>query len=350
MSLSDAGPRLRSAAPQTALMCRGYSRPQSCLWGRRPQSRPCLIALLLTLLTALTLSACSGQSLVDAALAAPSGTPPPSEFGVVLNTPAPTPTAVVIVPRRLTVNVARLSVKPGDPQEIDVNGTPNAFINIIVSLANGDRFNDASHVGAQLDINGTYADKWTIDQLAPGGSVSVQVQDVATGQIDHESFLIDAKPWGGPAPVNNPPIVAFVPYGTPGAAPVAVTPSPSTVPVPTPPFNLATVQPDGTVSGNLQVQSSPSPASIANGGTIRINGYLTDSNGKGVSGARLFAIAHFPGGHSEVWVSPAESGSNGLVWVSAPVTGVSSSATILVDVYMTYNGQSYHGQTSFQVR
>lgn len=307
--------------------------------------------LLTLLLAAWALTACSGQNLLDAALAPPSGTPARAEYGVVVNTPAPTPTAIVIVPRRLAVNVARLSVKPGEPQEIDVNGTPDAYINIIVSYANGDRFNDASHMGAQLDINGAYADKWTVDQFAPGGSVTVQVQDVANGQLDHESFLIDAKPWGGAAPIGNPPIVAYVPYGTPGAAPMQVTPAPSTVPIASPaPSSLATVLPDGTITGNLQVQAAPSVASLASGGTIRINGQLTDSGGKGVAGARLFAIGHFPGGHSEVWVSPAESGSNGLVWVSAPITGVSGGATILVDVYMTYNGQSYHGQTSFQVR
>lgn len=300
------------------------------------------------LLSVLALSACSGQSLVDAALAPPGGTPPPSEFAAVINTPAPTPTAVVIVPRPLTVNIARLSVKAGDTQEIDVTGTPNRFINVIVRYANGDRFDAASHLGAQLDINGSYADKWTVDQFAPGGTASVEVQDVTSGQIDHESFLVDAKPWSGPPAVGNPPIVAFVPYGTPGAAPVAVTPGPSTVPVPSP-FAIPTALAGAVASGNLQVQASPSPASIRPGGTIRINGVLSDGAGKGVAGARLFAIGHFPGGHSEVWVSPAQSGANGLVWVSAPINGVTAGATILVDVYMTYNGQSYHGQTSFQV-
>jgi hypothetical protein len=299
----------------------------------------------------LGMAACSGQSLVDAALAPPAGTPPAAEYGVAINTPAPTATAVVIVPRQLTVNVARLSVKPGEPQEIDISGTPDHYVNVVVSYANGDRFNAASHLGVQLDINGTYADKWTVDQFAPGGGVTVAVQDVTSGQLDHESFLIDAPPWGGPAPVGNPPIVAYVPYGTPGAAPVAVTPAPSTSPAPTSvPSALATLLPNDAANGNYQVQASPSAPAIAAGGTIRINGVITDSSGKGVAGARLFAIGHFPGGHSEVWVSPAESGSNGAVWVAAPITGVSGGATILVDVYMTYNGQSFHGQTSFQVR
>ena len=301
-------------------------------------------------LVAFGLSACSGQSLLDAALAPPGGTPSSAEYAAAINTPAPTPTAVVIVPRNLAVNVARLSVKPGETQEIDITGTPDRYINIIVSYSNGDHFNAASHIGAQLDINGTYADKWTVDSLAPGGSVSIQVQDVTSGQIDHESFLIDAKPWGGPAPVGNPPIVAYVPFGTPGAAPVAVTPSASNAPFPIPsPFALGTLVPDLVTNGNLQVSASPSPAVIRAGGTVRINSTLTDTSGKGVAGARLFAIGHFPGGHSEVWVSPAQSGSGGLVWVSAPITGVSAGATILVDVYMTFNGQSYHGQTSFQV-
>jgi len=298
----------------------------------------------------MALSACSGQSLVDAALAPPDGTPSSAEYAAAINTPAPTPTAVVIVPRSLAVNVARLSVKPGETQEIDVTGTPDRYINVIVSYSNGDHFNAASHIGAQLDINGAYADKWTVDPLASGGSVSVQVQDVTSGQIDHQSFLIDAKPWGGSAPVGNPPIVAYVPFGTPGAAPVAVTPSASSAPFPFPsPFAVGTLVPGLVANGNLQVSAAPSPAVIRAGGTVRINGTLTDASGKGVAGARLFAIGHFPGGHSEVWVSPAQSGSGGLVWVSAPIIGVSTGATILVDVYMTFNGQSYHGATSFQV-
>ena len=303
-----------------------------------------------SVLVVLALSACSGRSLVDAALAPPGGTPSSAEYAAAINTPAPTPTAVVIVPRTLAVNIARLSVKPGDTQEIDVTGTPDRYINVIATYANGDRFNAASHIGAQLDINGAYADKWTVNQFAPGGSVSVQVQDVTSGQIDHESFLIDAKPWGGAAPVGNPPIVAYVPFGTPGAAPVAVTPSASTAPIPFPsPFAVGTLVPGLVATGNLQVAAAPSPAVIRPGATVRINGTLTDASGKGVAGARLFAIGHFPGGHSEVWVSPAQSGSGGLVWVSAPITGVSAGATILVDVYMTFNGQSYHGQTSFRV-
>jgi hypothetical protein len=309
-----------------------------------------LPALLATGLLALLLSGCSGQSLVNAALAPPGSTPVPSIYSVVVNTPGPTATPVVIVPRPLAVNVARLSVKPGEQQEIDVTGTPDRYVNIIVRYANGDRFNDATRIGAQLDINGTYVDKWTVYQYAPGGSVTVAVQDVTTGQMDQESFLIDATPWGGAAPVGNPPIIGYVPYGTPGAGLVMASPTPATSPVPSPfPFAGTTPLPGQTVAGNLQVQASPSTPRIPVGGTIRINGTLTDGGGQGVAGARLFAIGHFPGGHSEVWVSPAQSGPNGLVWVSAPITGVTAGSVIQVDVYMTYNGQSYHGQTSFQV-
>lgn len=316
----------------------------------RRSDRERLPRILLLLVSAFLLAGCSGQGLLDAALAPAGGTPPASEYAVIANTPAPTPTAVRIVARPLSVNVARLTVKPGDQQEIDVSGTPNRFVNIIVRYSNGDRFNNATKLGAQLDISGALVDKWTIYQYAPGGSVTVDVQDATTGQEVRESFFIDAAPWGGSPPVGNPPIVAYVPYGTPGANPAAAAPgSPNTVPTPLPfalPTPLAGAQ---AVNGNLLVQASSSPASIAPGASIRINGVLTDGAGKGVAGARLFAIAHFPGGHSEVWVSPAQSGGNGLVWVSAPVTGVSAGATILVDVYMTFNGQSYHGQTSFTI-
>jgi hypothetical protein len=263
----------------------------------------------------------------------------------------PTPTAVPIKARPLAVNVARFSVKPGDSQEIDVNGTPNQFINVVVRYANGDRDLDATHLGAQLDINGSYVDKWTLDQLAPGGPVSVEVQDVKTGQVDHESFQVDGPSWGGPAPVGNPPIVGYVPYGTPGAGLVQVTPGASTTPNAAAtafPFGVPTPL-NGEAVGSAQVQAYPSSADVAPGADVRINGVLSDDSGKGVAGARLFAIAHFPSGHSEVWVSPAESGNNGLVWVSAPINGAPAGSTILVDVYMTYNGQSYHGQTQFRV-
>lgn len=309
-----------------------------------------LLLPVLALLTALVLSGCTGQQVVDAILAPPEATPAAGNAALP-NTPLPTPTAVPIVARSLSVNVARFSVKPGDTQEIDVAGTPNQYINVIVLLANGDRDLDATHIGAQLDLNGSYVDRWTLNQFAPGGPVSVTVQDVKTGQIDHESFQVDAPSWGGPAPVGNPPIVAYVPYGTPNAGLVQVTPQASATPnalATAFPFALPTPL-GGTLAGTPQVQAYPSDADIAPGASVRINGVLTDGNGKGVAGARLFAIAHFPSGHSEVWVSPAESGGNGLVWVSAPITGVPAGSTILVDVYMTYNGQSYHGQTQFRV-
>jgi len=294
------------------------------------------------------LSACTVQQAADVILAPPSGTPSSPSVALPF-TPLPTATPLVIQPRPLGVNVARLSVKPGEQQEVAVTGTPQEFINVIVSYATGDFHDAATVLGAQLDLNGNYVDKWTVDQLAPGGAVAVVVQDVQTGQLDRESFLIDAKPWGGSAPAGSAPLVAMVPYGTPGTpAVVMVTPQAGT---PTPvPLLLPTPSVSGQeANGPLQVRAYPSPDTIAPGGTVRVNGVLADAAGNGVGGARLFAIGHFPSGHSEVWVSPVESGSNGLVWVSAPISGVTAGSTVLIDVYMTSNGQSYHGQTSVQV-
>ena len=296
------------------------------------------------LLLAALLSGCSVQGLADRVLAPPEETPVNANAAAA-NTPLPTPTAVVIRPRPLSTNIARLSVKPGEQQEIDVNGTPERYVNVIVSYENGDIFNDATRLGAQLDINGGLVVRWTVDPLASGGTVTVATQDVQTGQTDHQTFQIDARSWGGAPPMANPPLVGYVPYGTPGAGLVAVTAVPTTAT----PSAAATPLVGQTASGGLQVQAYPSSAAIPVGGNLRINGVLTDAAGQGVAGARLFAIGHFPSGHSEVWVSPAQSGSNGLVWVDARVAGASAGSTILIDVYMTQGGQSYHGQTSVRV-
>ncbi len=315
-------------------------------WPRRPIT----YALYWIVLTAV-LAACTPAQLVDYWLAPPGSTstvPAASQYP----TPMPTATPPPVRPRPLDITLSKLSVKPGDQQVLIVGGTPQTFVNVLVVYANGDSFNQATTFGAQLDLSGQWIKQWTLDSQAPGGTVTVIVQEVLSGLVVRDAFQVDARPWGGPAPDKPPPVIAEVPFGesSPGTV-IHVSGSPSQpLAVVATPIATVTATPGTTRSGPLSVRAFPAAPSYANGDTVRINGVLTDQDGKGISGARLFAIVHFPGGHSEVWVSPGVSGNNGEVYVTWVLKGANKGDSLLVDVYMTSNGQSFRGSTSFDAQ
>ncbi|MCL4509019.1 MAG: hypothetical protein M1296_05795 [Chloroflexi bacterium] len=309
--------------------------------------------VLLLLLSGLALSGCGAQRLVDRILLTPTDATPGTGQLIPVVTPQPTPTPFPIVARPMAVNLLRESVKPGEDQQIEVTGTPEIFVNIIVTYANGDQRTPGTHLGAQLDLNGTFLDRWTVEEPVPGGTASVLVENVSNGQTITASFTIDAPSWGSPPRQGPAPITGYVPYGTPGAGIVVVTPVPAprleslVTPIATAtPKNQATVSPNA----QLHVMASVSSAIVANGQPVTVVGQLADAAGHGVSGAHMFAIGHLPTGASSVWIANATSDSAGRVAVTGRVTGVKSGSLVTVDVFMTYGGRSYRGTTSFHVR
>ncbi|MCL4541367.1 MAG: hypothetical protein M1396_03365 [Chloroflexi bacterium] len=291
----------------------------------------------------IALTACGGQRLVDTLILTPTDATPQAPRLIPVITPVPTATVPAIAPKPMAVNLLRQVVKPGEDQQIEVTGTPETFIDVIVRYPNGAIINGGTHLGAQVDLNGLYIDRWTLPSHAPGGVAQIEVVDTANGQKFRASFTIHAPTWGPPPRELNPPIEGYVPYGTPNAPLITVTP------VPTPPLaTLVTPQPVPTAPSPTVVPASVlhlvaflSPATVKPGQSFTIVAHLRNASSVGVAGAHLFAVGHFPNGAAHVWIGTDLTNAQGQGTIAARADGATSGSVVTVDVFATFGGKSY---------
>lgn len=302
--------------------------------------------------TVVVLTACGGQQLVDTLILTPTDATPQAPRLIPVITPVPTATIPAIVPKPMAVNVLRQAVKPGEAQQVEVTGTPETFVNVIVHYPNGSLINGGTHLGAQIDLNGAYVDRWTLPSPAPGGIAQIEVVDTANGQKFRASFTILAPSWGPPPRELTPPIEGYVPYGTPNAPLITVTPAP------TPPLvTLVTPQPTPTPPPPTVVPSSVlrlvaflSPTIVKPGQPFTIVAHLRNTSGAGIPGAHLFAVGHFPNGAAHVWIASDVTNTQGQGTIAAQASDATPGHVVLVDVFATFGGKSYETAVTLHIQ
>lgn len=319
-------------------------------WGRRHGgAERAVVAGALLLFALAILAGCSGQ-VVNHILLGPDANiarTPGALTSRMTPTPMATATPTPIAKRPLSVRASKPTIKPGDVQTVTVSGTPLTFVDLRVEYSNGIMIDAGTHLGAEIDAQGQFVDAWTIDRYAPGGQTTVKVRTAGVPATAETLFIIEAPAWPNPAgavqvtvPTVVPGPLQGVPTALPGEAPTPT--GPRATPSPGPRRTAAPTP--GPLAFRTWVASLTVPSS---GGSETIYGQLHDPRGKPMTGGRLYAIGHFPVGHTEVWLSDRPTDATGNTTIAFTVPPIPRGYRVTVNVYMNWEGHTFSDHVSF---